>query len=101
MKRKKPETDEYNRPTLGVSTYVKGNSLFDRAIYAVGLDGTAVRHLLTDLLRPIGSSPEIMTPDELGALLPTIDKKIRQVTTPDIADTAMARLRQLLLSWED
>ena len=94
------EGERQRRNTVGIPMFIPGNALFDRAAYAIGLDGMVSRQLLADALKLIDVAPGDVTPDQLGALLTLIDHRIRLVTTPDIADRAAARLRSLLFNLE-
>lgn len=74
----------------------KGNALFDEAVGAVGLDDGAARWMLVSVLNAIGTTPAKLTADELGNVLPEIDRRIRQLVQPEQADQAMARLYRVL-----
>lgn len=99
MTGKRNDRDE--RRTEPMNIHIRGNALFDRVVFAIGLDQAATRFMVADLLRTIGSSPQDMTPDELGALLPTLEHRVRLMVPGDPADNAVARLRQLLFKWDE
>jgi hypothetical protein len=75
---------------------VKGNALFEKAVGAVGLDDSMMRWLLVSALNMIGSTPTTLTPDELGVLLPEIDRRLRKLVQQAQADLALKRLVRLL-----
>ena len=78
----------------------KGNALFERAVLALGHDAAAMRWMLVSAVNTIGVTPEAMTPDELGNLLPEIDRRLRQLILGEQADEAMGRLYSCLMSWD-
>jgi hypothetical protein len=78
-----------------------GNSLFERAVRALGHDGQAMRWMLTSVLETMGTTPEKMTPDELGASIPEVGRRLRQLLLSDQADEAVARLNSALMHWAD
>ena len=57
----------------------KGNALFEKAVAAIGLDEGTTRWLLASVLNTVGSTPARLTPDELGVLLPEIDRRLRKL----------------------
>jgi hypothetical protein len=75
---------------------VKGNALFEMAVTAVGLDDDTTRWMLVSTLKTLAVTPEKLTPDDLGNLLPEIDRRLRKLTRDDQADAAMKRLYRLL-----
>jgi len=85
--------------TLQVDS-AKGNPLFERAVAAIGHDAAAMRWLLVAALNTIGATPDAVTPDELGNMLPEVDRRLRQLILADQADEAMGRLYSCLMSWD-
>src|SRR5690242_372248 len=75
---------------------VKGNPLFERAVAAVGLEDTTTRWLLSSVLNTVGVKPGQLTPEELGNLLPEIDRRLRKLVPDGEADPAMKRLYRVL-----
>jgi len=73
-----------------------GNELFEKAVEAIGLDRGTMRWLFVSVLHAVGSSPEKLTPEDLGDVLPEIDRRIRQLVQSKQADDAMARLFRLM-----
>jgi hypothetical protein len=71
---------------------VKGNALFEKAVAAIGLDDATMRWLLASVLNTIGSTPARLTPDELGGLLPEVDRRLRNLVQDTQADRALKRL---------
>jgi hypothetical protein len=76
----------------------KGNALFEKAVAAVGLDEATIRWLFVSTLNAIGSTPTALAPDELGSLLPEVDRRLRQLVQDAQADLAMKRLFRVLLT---
>jgi hypothetical protein len=74
----------------------RGNPLFESAVAAIGLDEGTTRWLLVAVLSTIGVSPEALTPDELGLLLPEMDRRLRLLLKEQQADAAMKRLYNVL-----
>jgi hypothetical protein len=77
--------------------YVKGNTFFEKTITVVGLDQAMMRWLLASVLNMIGSTPTSLTPDDLGILLPEIDRRLRKLVQPAQADLAMKRIFRVLV----
>ncbi len=76
----------------------KGNPLFESAVGAVGLDDTTTRWLLVSVLNTIGSTPAQLTPDELGNVLPEIDRRLRKLVPEAQADAAVKRVYRVLFT---
>lgn len=85
--------------TTGSFAMLPGNPLFEGAIAAIGFDDGVTRRLLTSVVNTIGTYPDELTPDELGVLLPEIDRRLRDLAPPDRVDDAMRSLAHLLLGW--
>ena len=75
---------------------VKGNPLFEKAVTAIGLEETTTRWLCVSVLNTIGTTPQKLTPDELGNLLPEVDRRLRKLVQEAQADAAMKRLYRVL-----
>lgn len=75
---------------------VKGNPLFEKAVAAIGLEETTTRWLCVSVLNTIGTTPQKLTPDELGNLLPEVDRRLRKLVQEAQADAAMKRLYRVL-----
>lgn len=78
--------------------HLGAGDVFSQAMVALG---AAAGPALRDTVRAMGSSPEELTIDELGLALPEIERRIRLVMGPDAAGAALARLRRLILHWEE
>jgi hypothetical protein len=81
--------------TVSMGT-VSGNPLFERAVTAIGLDGNTTRWLLVSVLSTVGCAPDALTPDELGHLLPEVDRRLRLLIKEPEADAAMKRLYNVM-----
>ena len=101
MGRDRQKSAKQTKKTIAVTSYVGGNTLFDRAVFAVGLDGALTRQLLAGVIATVGSTPKNVTPDELGALLPEIESRLRLLAPADQAKKSTARLRDMLLKWAE
>ncbi len=89
------ESQGKNHPTVAITT-ARGNKLFEKAVAAAELDDAAMRMLMVSALNTIGATPKELTPDELGNLLPEIDRRLRKLVQQTQADQAMARLYRVL-----
>jgi hypothetical protein len=67
----------------------------------VGLNDAFTRRLLGEVFGNIGSSLMDATADELGVLLPEIERRLLLALPHEAAADAMGRLRGMLLSWEE
>jgi hypothetical protein len=76
-----------------------GNELYHRAMFAIGLAGAAVSAALTSTLRAIGSTPATLVIDDLGAMLPEIERRLLLMAPHEDVVKAMVRLRKLVLEW--
>jgi hypothetical protein len=77
--------------------YVKGNTFFEKAVAAIGLDQAMVRPLLASVLNMIGATPSSLTPEDLGILLPELDRRLRKLVQSTQADVAMKRIFRILV----
>jgi hypothetical protein len=89
------EEDTKGLATVPTSS-TTGNPLFEKAVIAIGLDINTTRWLFVSVLNTIGARAEKLTPDELGLLLPEIDRRLRKLVPDDQADAAMKRLYRLM-----
>jgi hypothetical protein len=89
--------DSKKYPTVPIGT-ARGNPLFEQAVTAVGLDDGTTRWLLVAVLNTVGATPAELSPDELGNLLPEIDRRLRKLVTEPQADAAMKRVYQVLFA---
>jgi hypothetical protein len=87
-------SDRHN-PTVPIST-AKGNALFEKAVAAIGLDEGTTRWLVVAALNTVGVGPQHMSPDDLGNVLPEVDRRLRQLVQDAQADTAMKQLYRVL-----
>ena len=75
---------------------VQGNPLFEKAVTAIGLEDATTRWLCVSVLNTIGATPQKLTADELGNLLPEVDRRLRKLVREPQADAAMKRLYRVL-----
>src|SRR5262245_35309845 len=95
MSRRRSEDD-----TVPFAVQAAGNDLFHRALFAIGMHGTAVTSVLGTTMRAIGATPAKLTIVELAAMLPEIERRLRLLAPHDVATSCVARLRKLVLEWE-
>jgi hypothetical protein len=79
----------------------KGNALFEKAVGAIALDDATTRWLCVSVLNTIGVSPQTLTADDLGNLLPEVDRRLRKLVQEAQADAAMKRLYRVLFEQAD
>jgi hypothetical protein len=89
------DADGKAQPTVPLAA-AKGNTLFEKAIAAMGLDEGTTRWLAMSALNTIGATPSKLTPEELGNLLPEFDRRLRKLLPDAQADTAIKRLYRVL-----
>lgn len=87
-------------PTVPLDA-VKGNALFEKAVGAIGLDDATTRWLCVSVLNTIGCRPQSLTPEDLGNLLPEVDRRLRKLVQEAQADAAMKRLYRVLFEQAD
>jgi hypothetical protein len=88
------------RPTLPFQSSFGGNLLFERVIAALGFDDSLMRRVVADSLHRYGATPTRVTPQDMGMLLPDIERKLVLIAGHDRAAPGLARLRRLLLCWD-
>ncbi len=89
------------RPTTPIAAFAGGNRLFETAVASLGMHDTFSRRILGEVFASIGSSPDGATADELGLLLPEIERRMLLALPFETAAPALARLRRMILSWEE
>jgi hypothetical protein len=87
------------RTTAPLAAFSGGNRLFEAAVAASGLGEAFARRTLGEAFGNLGSSECQATADELGVLLPEIERRLLLALPPETAAPAVARLRRLLLTW--
>jgi len=88
-------SDKQHRDTVPISAVI-GNALFEKAVAAVGFDEGTTRWLFVSALNTVGARPLLLTPEELGNLLPEVDRRLRKLVPEDQADAALKRLYRVL-----
>jgi hypothetical protein len=76
---------------------IVGNDLFDRVVEVAD---PALVPILISTLELVGSSPEQMTHQQLGEVLPEVERRLRLVADPDSAQRTIARAKKILLGWD-
>jgi hypothetical protein len=87
--------DPKDKETLSMGK-VHGNALFEKAVTAIGMDDATTRWLLVSVMSTIACPPDALTPDDLGNLLPEVDRRLRLLMKEAQADEAMKRLYRVL-----
>ena len=88
------------RPTLPIQRNFGGNLLFERVVAAIGFDGSLIRQTVRDILAHFGISPLEVEPDDVGMVLPEIERKLLLLVPYESARPGLGRLRRLLLCWD-
>ena len=97
---RKPGSGNKGMPTIPLKA-AKGNALFEKAVVAIGLDDATTRWMLVSVLNTIGVAPPALTPEELGNLLPEVDRRLRKLVQDAQADAALKRLYRVLFEQAD
>jgi hypothetical protein len=88
-----------SKPTLlprDLPEAVSGNNVFRGAAVALGLQGETARVLLQRVLKGAGYSPEHVSAEEFGLVLPEIEVLVRKLLPPEMAQERMQRLQKFL-----
>jgi hypothetical protein len=86
--------------TVPFKTQSSGNDLYHRAVFAIGKHSSAVAAILESTMRAIGASAEKLSMDELGVMLPEIERRLRLLVPADEVQGSMGRLRRLMFDWD-
>ena len=95
-----PKSSHESKRTLEEEIHA-GNALFDLIARSMSMDAVMARRVLAESLATIGSSPKHATLEELGALLPEVDRRLRLIMPPEMAQRAFVRLRRAILAWDE
>lgn len=81
-------------------TLARGNPLFEQVAFTLGLDGELARNILADALRLIGASPQLVSLEEMGALLPELERRL-QLLLPNHSQCAarVLQVQKMLMHW--
>ncbi len=83
--------------TARISTLF-GNPVFEKAVAAMDLDPNLSRSVLDGALKAVGNHRNSVTVEDLGFLLPELDKRFRTALHEDAARQAIAGIRRLVLT---
>jgi hypothetical protein len=84
--------------TVPFKKSIAGNDLFDRAVE--GEDPTLAA-VLAETLTLVGIAPEELTADQLGHVLPEVERRLRLLMQGDQARAVIMRMRRVVLGWEE
>ena len=76
-----------------------GSEVYELAVTTNNVDESVCRSLLHGALLKINMSPDELTVDDLGVLLPQLESHFRAAIAPDKTDAIMSGLRRVVLSW--
>jgi hypothetical protein len=60
-----------------------------------------VATVVAETLSLVGASPEHLSADQLGTVLPEVERRLRLLMQGDQARSVIMRLRRIVLGWED
>ena len=83
--------------TVPFKKSIAGNDLFDRAVES---EDPTLAAVLAETLSLVGLIPEELTPDQLGSVLPEVERRLRLLMQGDQARAVIGRLRRVTLGWE-
>jgi hypothetical protein len=84
--------------TVPFKKSIAGNDLFDRAVE--GEDPTLAA-VLAETLALVGTDPEQLNADQLGHVLPEVERRLRLLMQGDQARAVIMRMRRVVLGWEE
>jgi hypothetical protein len=96
----KPD-DKHRKATVTVLDKYHGSKVFEQAAFTIGLDELISRKVIWEAAAAGLVDSWKLTIDELGVLLPEIERRLRLLAPPDEAGNAFARLRSFVLRWEE
>ena len=88
------------RPTLPLLAAIGGNLLFECVVTSLGFDELLMRRMVADSLAKLGATPHKATPEDMGMLMPEIERRLLLLAPAERAAPSLARLRRLLMSWD-
>jgi hypothetical protein len=84
--------------TVPFKKSIAGNDLFDRAVES---EDPTLAAILVETLALVGVDSETLTPDQLGSVLPEVERRLRLIMQGDQARSVINRLRRVCLGWEE
>jgi hypothetical protein len=93
--------DISRRATLTSIDQYHGSNVFERAAFTLGLDEFLSRKLLWEASSAAMVDSWYMTIEDLGLLMPEIERRLRLLAGPDEASAAFARLRSFVINWDE
>ena len=78
-----------------------GSKVFEKAAFTIGLDELLSRKLFWEAAHASLIDSWKMTIDDVGLILPEVERRLRLIAPPDEASAAFARLRSFVLNWEE
>ena len=97
----KPSDGKHSRPTVSQMDKYHGSKVFEQAAFTIGLDEFVSRKVIWEAASAALMDSWKLSIDELGVLLPEIERRLRLLAPPEEAGSAFARLRSFVLSWEE
>jgi hypothetical protein len=93
--------DPSAKATMTALDKYHGSKVFERAAFTIGLDDLLSRKLLWEAATASLVDSWKMTIEDVGLLMPVVERRLRLLAPPDEASAAFARLRSFVLSWEE
>jgi hypothetical protein len=95
-------SDERSRKNTAVAMdRYHGSPVFEKAAFTIGLDDFVSRRLLWESAAAALTDPWKLTIDDLGLLLPEVERRLRLLVPGDEASEAFARVRSFVINWEE
>jgi hypothetical protein len=97
----KSSDGKHSKATVSTMDKYHGSKVFEQAAFTIGLDDFVSRKVVWEAANAALMDSWKLSIDELGVILPEIERRLRLLAPPDEAGTAFARLRSFVLSWEE
>lgn len=79
---------------------VEGNALYQRASAIFAEGGPKAEPILPAVMRLIGATPEELNIEEFAAMLPELERRLRNSLDAGTSQEATKKLQRLVISWE-
>jgi hypothetical protein len=97
----KSSDGKHSKATVSHMDKYHGSKVFEQAALTIGVDEFVARKVIWEAASAALMDSWRLTIDELGVLLPEIERRLRLLAPPEEAGVAFAKLRSFVLSWEE
>jgi hypothetical protein len=87
-------------PYSDIDIVTPGNDLFQRASALMTEGGPKAAPILPAVMRLIGATPEELTIEEMAAMLPELERRLRNTLDAAASQETTKKLQRLVISWE-